>query len=87
MKHSEKRHSEKKLFESHESELFDDGRSRPGIQDFQQPVLSHYKEHGRDLAWRHTSDPYQILVSEIMLQQTQVERVAVKFPEIHQSIP
>jgi len=87
MKHSEKKHSENKIFDHHGSEIFSDGRSCPGIQDFQQLVLSYYKEHGRDLAWRHTSDPYQILVSEIMLQQTQVERVAVKFPEFIRAFP
>jgi A/G-specific adenine glycosylase len=54
---------------------------KPGIQEFQQMVLLHYEQHGRDMAWRNTTDPYQILVSEIMLQQTQVERVTTKFPE------
>jgi A/G-specific adenine glycosylase len=34
-----------------------------------------FTEHGRDLPWRRTRDPYEILVSEVMLQQTQVERV------------
>src|SRR5437016_11051112 len=34
-----------------------------------------FAEHGRDLPWRKTRDPYAILVSEVMLQQTQVERV------------
>ena len=34
-----------------------------------------YTEHGRELPWRETRDPYAILVSEVMLQQTQVERV------------
>ena len=37
--------------------------------------------HGRDLPWRKTSDPYHILVSEIMLQQTQVDRVLPKYHE------
>lgn len=40
-------------------------------------LLRWYKTHGRDLPWRKTRDPYKILVSEIMLQQTQVERVKV----------
>jgi len=40
-----------------------------------QILLSWYKKQGRDLPWRKTRDPYHILVSEIMLQQTQVERV------------
>jgi A/G-specific adenine glycosylase len=38
-------------------------------------ILAWYHVHGRDLPWRRTTDPYEILVSEIMLQQTQVERV------------
>jgi len=38
-----------------------------------------FEEHGRDLPWRHTRDPYAILVSEVMLQQTQVERVAPRY--------
>lgn len=40
-----------------------------------EPLLSWYQKHGRDLPWRHTTDPYAILVSECMLQQTQVQRV------------
>ena len=38
-------------------------------------LLAWYQAHGRDLPWRRTRDPYAILVSEVMLQQTQVERV------------
>jgi A/G-specific adenine glycosylase len=38
-------------------------------------LLAWFDEHGRDLPWRRTRDPYAILVSEVMLQQTQVERV------------
>jgi A/G-specific adenine glycosylase len=51
------------------------------ILAFQKMVLLHYEQYGRDMIWRNTTDPYQILVSEIMLQQTQVERVTAKFPE------
>ncbi len=42
-------------------------------------LLRWYKEKGRDLPWRHTRDPYKVLVSEIMLQQTQVDRVIPKY--------
>jgi len=42
---------------------------------FQQRLLRWYRTHGRDLPWRKTRDPYHILVSEVMLQQTQVDRV------------
>jgi A/G-specific adenine glycosylase len=38
-------------------------------------LLAWYEENGRDLPWRRTHDPYAILVSEVMLQQTQVDRV------------
>src|SRR5881398_1097135 len=50
-------------------------------QRFQHRLLKWYRQHGRDLPWRKTSDPYKILVSEIMLQQTQVERVLPKYQE------
>src|SRR3954465_12942983 len=42
-------------------------------------LLAWFAEHGRDLPWRRTRDPYAILVSEVMLQQTQVERVVPRW--------
>jgi A/G-specific adenine glycosylase len=45
------------------------------VRQFQRRLIRWYERHGRDLPWRRTRDPYRILVSEIMLQQTQVERV------------
>ena len=42
-------------------------------------VLDWFRENGRDLPWRRTRDPYAILVSEVMLQQTQVERVVPRY--------
>jgi len=48
---------------------------------FQNRLLKWYDEFGRDLPWRRTSDPYKILVSEVMLQQTQVDRVIPKYHE------
>ena len=42
-------------------------------------LLAWYARCGRDLPWRHTRDPYAILVSEIMLQQTQVDRVVPRY--------
>jgi A/G-specific adenine glycosylase len=50
-------------------------------QWFRRRLLGWYDQHGRDLPWRRTSDPYHILVSEIMLQQTQVDRVLPKYAE------
>jgi A/G-specific adenine glycosylase len=57
------------------------------ISLFQQMVLDYYRDHGRPMAWRDTTDPYRIFVSEIMLQQTQVERVTVKYPEFLTAFP
>jgi A/G-specific adenine glycosylase len=54
---------------------------------FQRRLLAWYKEHGRDLPWRKTSDPYKILVSEVMLQQTQVDRVIPKYHEFLDRYP
>jgi A/G-specific adenine glycosylase len=44
-------------------------------------LLRWYAERGRDLPWRRTRDPYAILVSEVMLQQTQVSRVVPRYLE------
>jgi len=54
---------------------------------FQRRLLAWYKIHGRDLPWRNTSDPYHILVSEVMLQQTQVDRVIPKYHEFLDKYP
>jgi len=48
---------------------------------FQRRLLGWYTAHRRDLPWRCTTDPYRVLVSEIMLQQTQVDRVVPKYHE------
>jgi A/G-specific adenine glycosylase len=54
----------------------------PGIVgSFRRFLMQFYESQGRDLPWRRTTDPYRILVSEFMLQQTQVERVLAKYPE------
>jgi A/G-specific adenine glycosylase len=45
----------------------------------QELLLAWFSENGRDLPWRKTNDPYAILVSEVMLQQTQVERVVPRY--------
>lgn len=58
------------------------------IRAFRSAVLKHYKAQGRHaLPWRESSDPYRILVSEVMLQQTQVERVIPYFTEWLQVFP
>ena len=47
----------------------------------QELLQAWFRENGRDLPWRHTRDPYAILVSEVMLQQTQVSRVVPRYLE------
>ena len=59
----------------------------PERRRFRQRLLTWYRRHGRDLPWRKTGDPYHILVSEIMLQQTQVDRVLPKYAEWLQKFP
>lgn len=46
-----------------------------------------YRSHHRDLPWRRTRDPYRILVSELMLQQTQVARVVLKYGTFLERFP
>ena len=57
--------------------------------DFSGSLISWYRQKGRDLPWRHTSDPYVIWISEVMLQQTQVSqsydyfiRFTKRFPDV-----
>lgn len=57
------------------------------IRAIQQTVLDWYVRHQRDLPWRQTHDPYKILVSEIMLQQTQVPRVIPKYEAFFERFP
>jgi A/G-specific adenine glycosylase len=56
-------------------------------QRFRRQLLAWYRINGRDLPWRRTDDPYHILVSEIMLQQTQVDRVLPKYHEWLEKFP
>jgi A/G-specific adenine glycosylase len=68
-------------------------RSRSGgfttglARSFQKFLMLFYASFGRDLPWRRTTDSYRILVSEFMLQQTQVERVLRKYPEFLRCFP
>jgi A/G-specific adenine glycosylase len=55
--------------------------SRNTVRKFQRAVYAYFHENERELPWRLTSDPYKILVSEFMLQQTQVQRVIEKYGE------
>jgi A/G-specific adenine glycosylase len=57
------------------------------IFSFRKKIYGYYDQHGRDLPWRKKLNPYRVLVSEIMLQQTQVERVLEKYKEFLDAFP
>lgn len=54
---------------------------------FRSAIYAYYGLHGRDLPWRKTTDPYPVFVSEIMLQQTQVDRVLPKYRLFLEAFP
>lgn len=55
--------------------------------EFRRRLLRWFRRHGRDLPWRRTRDPYHVLVSEFMLQQTQVSRVEEFYGRFLESYP
>lgn len=57
------------------------------IKQFQKKILDWYASHQRDLPWRKTRDPYKILVSEVMSQQTQIGRVIPKYEAWLETFP
>src|SRR3989344_4074839 len=57
------------------------------IKQFQKTIWDYYKTNKRYLPWRKTRDPYKILVSEMMLQQTQVSRVLPKYKSFSKKFP
>lgn len=87
------KHSAKKniLISGFEKLIQEKGFSPRGISLFQKIIYHFYRSSARrNLPWRHTKNSYPVLVSEIMLQQTQVERVMKKyeqfialFPDFH----
>lgn len=63
-------------------------REKMSFTSFRKIVWTFYKKHGRhDLPWRKTHNPYKILVSEVMLQQTQVERVIPFYKKFLKQFP
>lgn len=57
------------------------------IQEFQETIWQFYRHHGRSFVWRHTESAYQVVVSEVMLQQTQTDRVIKKFEQFIGAFP
>ncbi len=63
-------------------------RPTPGeMLRFRRTIMAHFSRASRPMPWRYTHDPYQVLVSEVMLQQTQVERVLLKYGEFLRRFP
>lgn len=62
-------------------------KNQTTLEQFKKNIWKFYEENGRSFQWRHESDPYKIVVSEVMLQQTQTNRVAIKFPEFIKQFP
>lgn len=68
--------------------LFETEGLSPGtVRSFRTLIRRHFQQYGRVQPWRETTDPYAIVVSEIMLQQTQVERVTDKFLSFMETFP
>lgn len=61
--------------------------SKRQLEQFKNDVWNYYRENRRDFLWRRNINPYRVLVSEIMLQQTQVSRGEVKYREFLQKFP
>jgi A/G-specific adenine glycosylase len=57
------------------------------IKKFHSLIWNYYRTHGRSMPWRGEKSPYKVLVSEIMLQQTQVSRVTIKYKEFLKEFP
>lgn len=57
------------------------------IRIFQKTIWDYYREHGRRFPWRERNDPYRVLVSEVMLQQTQADRVVPFFRKFVRMFP
>lgn len=57
------------------------------VKTFQKKILRWYEKNRRDLPFRNTKNPYRILVSELMLQQTQISRVLPKYKEFLKAFP
>jgi len=61
--------------------------TKASLQSFKREILSHYKLNKRAMPWRDNTSPYYVVVSEIMLQQTQVDRVRTKFASFIKRFP
>src|SRR5688572_6662849 len=65
----------------------EESSKRELIYAFRRTIRRYYRLHGRTFPWREISDPYAILVSEIMLQQTQTDRVIPYYKRFLTELP
>lgn len=70
-----------------ESALAGEGPGRAACLALRRVICHYYHHQGRQMAWRETTDPYRIFVSEVMLQQTGVERVRQKYVDFIEKFP
>ena len=63
------------------------GMNKQEVAFFQKKVLQCGDQYFRDMSWRQTNDPYKIFLSEVMLQQTQVDRVKEKYQQFVKAFP
>jgi len=84
---SPKRRTGNKLIWKYGNALETKGITAGVVRSFQKIIYQHYQEQGRTFPWRKTRNPYHILVSEIMLQQTQVDRVVEKYEKFITEFP
>ncbi len=75
------------FLEKHNYVLGNNQLSEQLLDDFREAVWSYYTLHKRLFAWRNTTNPYHVVVSEIMLQQTQTQRVVEKFDQFIRLFP
>ena len=64
-----------------------EGLTREVIRTFQNIIYSYFNQYGRDFPFRNEINPYNVVISEIMLQQTQTNRVVEKFQQFIQKFP
>ena len=67
--------------------FFSQGLSQQTIEAFRSNIWQYYEQNKRSFSWREEITPYRVVVSEIMLQQTQTDRVAKKFDEFIKQFP
>lgn len=70
---------EKQLMQREEFFLLQLKEKKTYIQSFQELIYFYYDNNGREFPWRKTTDPYSVFISEVMLQQTQADRVVSKY--------